>query len=119
MSFSSRPQAGDTRFEGTHLPAWVDLSSKDYHYGFPDIEGRGFKIAMDAHGPRFDPDTNDRRITDQALTDVRAYLARRFPDLARRPLAESRVCQYENSDNGDFLIDRHPAWSNVWLVGWR
>lgn len=115
--FFFAPAAGDTRFEGAHLPAWVDLSSKDYHYGFPNIEARGFKVALDAHGPKFDPDTTDRRITDQALAAVRTYLARRFPDLAQRPLAESRVCQYENSHNGDLLIDRHPAWSNAWLVG--
>jgi glycine/D-amino acid oxidase-like deaminating enzyme len=44
-------------------------------------------------------------------------MARRFPALARAPLSEARVCQYENSSNGDFLIDRHPAWANVVLVG--
>lgn len=115
--FFFAPEAGDARFEGAHLPAWVDVSSKDFHYGFPDIEARGFKIALDAHGPKADPDAMDRRISDRALADVRAYLARRFPDLARRPLAESRVCQYENSHNGDLLIDRHPAWSNAWIVG--
>jgi glycine/D-amino acid oxidase-like deaminating enzyme len=111
------PAAGDGRFGSARLPAWVDASSKDYPYGFPDIESRGFKIALDARGPRIDPDTNDRTVTEQGLAKVRDYLARRFPDLARRPLAESRVCQYENSDNGDLLIDRHPAWDNAWLVG--
>ncbi len=30
---------------------------------------------------------------------------------------ETRVCQYENSSNGDFLIDRHPEMENVWFVG--
>lgn len=115
--FFFAPAAGDTRFDAAKLPAWVDVSSKDLHYGFPDIEARGFKIALDTHGPKFDPDGGDRRITDQALADVRAYLARRFPDLARRPLADSRVCQYENSDNGHLLIDRHPAWANAWIVG--
>ncbi|HEY0621811.1 FAD-dependent oxidoreductase [Sphingomonas sp.] len=115
--FFFAPAPGDVRFDGAHLPAWVDVSSKDLHYGFPDIEARGFKIALDAHGPRFDPDGSDRRITDQALADVRAYLAHRFPDLARRPLADSRVCQYENTDNGHLLIDRHPAWANAWIVG--
>ena len=59
----------------------------------------------------------DRRVGDRALADVRAYLGRRFPALATRPLAESRVCQYENSDNGDFLIDRYPLASNAWIVG--
>ena len=27
------------------------------------------------------------------------------------------MCQYENTSNGDFLIDRHPELANVWLVG--
>jgi len=115
--FFFAPEAGDARFDGAHLPAWVDAGSKDLHYGFPDIEARGFKIALDVHGPEFDPDASDRRIGDRALADVRAYLARRFPDLARRPLAESRVCPYENTDDGNLLIDRHPAWANTWIVG--
>jgi glycine/D-amino acid oxidase-like deaminating enzyme len=37
--------------------------------------------------------------------------------LADAPVTETRVCQYENTSNGDFLIDRHPAFENVWLVG--
>ena len=46
-----------------------------------------------------------------------SIMKRRFPALANRPLVESRVCQYENSSNGDLLIDRHPQWENVVLVG--
>jgi glycine/D-amino acid oxidase-like deaminating enzyme len=30
---------------------------------------------------------------------------------------DSRVCQYENTANGDFIIDRHPDLENVWIVG--
>ena len=41
----------------------------------------------------------------------------RSPALAAQPLVESRVCQYENSSNGDLLIDRHPLLENAWLVG--
>lgn len=115
--FYFAPEAGDTRFAAPHMPAWVDAGDSDLHYGFPDIESRGFKIALDRHGPKYDPDTADRRITDQGLADVRAYLARRFPALAKRPLAASEVCQYENSDNGHLLIDRHPGWANTWLAG--
>ena len=51
------------------------------------------------------------------LAKVRDYMRRRFPALKGRPVVESRVCQYENSSNGDLLIDRHPTWSNVWLLG--
>jgi glycine/D-amino acid oxidase-like deaminating enzyme len=39
------------------------------------------------------------------------------PLLADAPVTETRVCQYENTSNGDFLIDRHPEFENIWLVG--
>jgi len=109
------PAAGDTRFAPPAFPTWIDFV--DEIYGIPDIEGRGFKVAPDAHGPRFDPDTGERRVTAEGLAAARAFLARRFPPLKDAPLVASEVCQYENSSNGDFLIDRHPAWENVWLVG--
>jgi glycine/D-amino acid oxidase-like deaminating enzyme len=83
----------------------------------PDLEARGFKIAHDKHGPSIDPDTGDRQTSAAALAEVRRFLSMRFPALAARPLVESRVCQYENSSNGDLLIDRHPTMPNVWLVG--
>ena len=48
---------------------------------------------------------------------MRQYLVRRLPDLRNAPVTETRVCQYENTSNGDFLIDRHPEFANAWLVG--
>jgi monomeric sarcosine oxidase len=113
--FASPP--GDDRFGPARLPAWGDFNHGKLYYGFPDIEGRGFKIALDAHGPSIDPDQGDRRPADANLEAVRAYMRRRFPDMADRPLNEVRVCQYENSSNGDFLIDRHAHWENVVLAG--
>ena len=116
--FFFAPKAGDARFEGC-------ASS-----GLGGFEQQGLSLRLSRHRkPRLQDRARCARtrrsirirpiaaITDQALADVRTYLARRFPDLARRPLAESRVCQYENSDNGDLLIDRHPDWGNAWLVG--
>ena len=115
--FFFAPASGDDRFEPKNLPGWADFNDGDIYYGFPDLESRGFKIAHDAHGVPFDPDEGDRRPTAAALDDVRGYLKRRFPALAQRPMVEARVCQYENSSNGDFLIDRHPRWENALLVG--
>ena len=37
-------------FEPGRLPGWADFNGGDIYYGFPDLEGRGFKIAHDAHG---------------------------------------------------------------------
>jgi sarcosine oxidase len=115
--FFIAPENGDDRFSPARLPGWADFNAGDIYYGFPDLESRGFKIAHDAHGTQFDPDTGDRRPTPAAMDDCRAYLERRFPALAGRPIVESRVCQYENSSNGDLLIDRHPRWANALLVG--
>lgn len=109
--------AGDERFSAGRLPGWADFNGGDIYYGFPDLEGRGFKIAHDEHGERVDPDTLERTPSAAGLADVRRYMARRFPALARQPLNEARVCQYENSSNGDLLIDFHPDRRNVLLVG--
>ena len=106
---------GDESFNAGVLPAWVDFN--DLVYALPNIEGRGFKIAIDAHGAEFDPDKGERVVSNEGLTAVRQYLAQRVPRLADAPVSESRVCQYENTSNGDFLIDRHPEFENVWIVG--
>ncbi len=106
---------GDTRFSPAALPTF--LFQGDETYGMPDIEARGFKIALDRHGPRVDPDTQSRIVTEAAAEEVRAYVGRRFPALRGAPIVETRVCQYENTSSGDFLIDRHPGAENVWFVG--
>jgi glycine/D-amino acid oxidase-like deaminating enzyme len=115
--FFFAPPSGDRSFQPHALPGWADFNDGDIFYGFPDLEARGFKIAHDAHGERFDPDTGDRRPSAAGFEAVRAYLARRFPSLAGQPLTEARICQYENSSNGDLLIDRHPGWPNAVLLG--
>src|SRR6266481_4153964 len=104
--------AGDERFSSERLPTWVDFN--DLAYGIPNVDNRGVKIAIDAHGPKFDPDTGDRLASSAGLEAVRSYLAQRMPLLANAPVMETRVCQYENTSNGDFLIDHHPAFENVW-----
>ncbi len=97
----------------TEQPVWADLP----FYGIPSIEGRGFKIADDRHGVHFDPDAGNRTIGDGVESRAREYLAKRFPEVAEQPILESRVCQYENSSNGDFVVDFHPSIENVLIVG--
>ena len=106
---------GDDSFNVGVMPCWIDFN--DLVYALPNLEGRGVKIAIDAHGPEFDPDSGQRIVTESGFDAVREYLRQRVPSLARAPVTETRVCQYENTSNGDFLIDRHPEFENVWLVG--
>jgi monomeric sarcosine oxidase len=107
--------AGDSRFAPPALPTW--LFQEDEMYGMPDLETRGLKIAPDHHGERVDPDTQSRVVKAENVDAIRSYVARRFPALRDAPIVETRVCQYENTSNGDFLIDRHPEIENVWFAG--
>ncbi len=115
--FFFAPPPGDPRFQSAALPGWADFNQGDVYYGFPDLEGRGVKFAHDSHGAIVDPDAQSRRPTEAALAEIVAFRDGRFPLLRGAPLTEARVCQYENSSNGDFLIDFHPDMPNVLLVG--
>jgi sarcosine oxidase len=106
---------GDRHFSTPDMPIWLDFGLG--YYGLPDIDGRGFKVARDTHGEAFDPDTLERRPTASRVAHAREFLALRFPALAEASLLSSEVCQYENTWNGDFVIDRHPAFDNVWIAG--
>jgi glycine/D-amino acid oxidase-like deaminating enzyme len=107
---------GDMRFHDPHLPVWADHRGK-FYYGIPGSDRRGFKIADDTRGPDFDPTNGERVIDPETLKDIREYLAFRFRALRDAPLIETRVCQYEQTPDGHFIIDRHPANENVWLLG--
>jgi sarcosine oxidase len=107
--------AGDERFQSPAMPVWVDFAEEIY--GLPDFKGRGFKVAPDRHGPPVDPDSLERVPSAETIVSVREFVGRRFPALKDAPIVASEVCQYENTSNGDFLIDRHPELGNVWLVG--
>lgn len=110
------PPAGDPRFTEEGCPVWVDFGERIL-YGVPGNELRGFKVADDTHGDEVDPTTLERRPSEAALARARGLLRERFPALAEAPLLEARVCQYENTADGHYLIDRHPAAENLWLVG--
>ena len=114
--YFAAPKA-DRRFEPGPMPGWADFNEGDMFYGFPDLEARGVKFAHDKHGVAVDPDTQSREPSRAALAEVIAFRDRRFPLLRSAPVIGAEVCQYENSSNGDFLIDRHPHMPNVVLVG--
>lgn len=99
------------------MPSWVDFRSDAIFYGCPNIEYRGFKVAADKHGKRVDPETQNRMPSFEGLASVRRFLLDRFPQISKSPCIEARVCQYENSISGDFLIDKHPRSPNIWIVG--
>ena len=107
---------GDARFTDTHLPVWAENHDR-FFYGIPGSDRRGFKVADDTRGPAFDPTNGERVVGQETLKLVREYVAFRFPALKDAPLLETRVCQYEQTPDSNFIIDRHPALENVWIAG--
>jgi glycine/D-amino acid oxidase-like deaminating enzyme len=110
------PPAGDSRFTDEHLPVWGD-HGKRFFYGIPGSDRRGFKVADDTRGGSFDPTDGERVVSQATLKRVREYIACRFPAMKDAPLIETRVCQYEQTLDSHFVMDRHPRIDNVWLLG--
>ena len=110
------PPAGDSRFTDAHMPVWGD-HGKRFFYGIPGSDRRGFKMADDTRGAAFDPTCGERVVSHASLERVREYLALRFPAMKGAPLLETRVCQYEQTPDSNFILDRHPRMENVWILG--
>jgi sarcosine oxidase len=108
----ARPSFGVWAIDAAHL-------GEGLYYGFPmedrpDAgEPRGaIKLARHAAGTVIDPDRNEwseRQGDDQTF---RPCLSRWMPD-ADGPTEAIRICMYENSPDGHFVIDRHRRYGNV------
>lgn len=105
---------GDARFSVPNCPS----------YNFPgvtgwpslDPDGRGFRVRTGGR-PADDPDTSVRWIPEEYHQAARRVLSERFPDMADAPLVETRSCHYDFISKDNFVIDRHPELSNVWILG--
>jgi glycine/D-amino acid oxidase-like deaminating enzyme len=100
-----------------NLPCWIDLDGDDFYYGIPGNANRGFKIGVDRRGKIFDPTNSERILNPEVLAKARKFIGHRFPDLKNAPLTENRVCPYENSPDGNFIFEKHPAINNIWVLG--
>jgi glycine/D-amino acid oxidase-like deaminating enzyme len=99
------------------MPTWIDHGPNHFYYGIPGNEWRGFKAADDTRGPACDPTSQERTASAEGLRNVRHHVEFRFPGLKGAPVVETRVCQYEQTPDENFIIDRHPLTANAWLVG--
>jgi glycine/D-amino acid oxidase-like deaminating enzyme len=115
LFFFAVPETVDGLREGA-LPIWIDQTDLKIAYGFPDL-GSGLKLGFHRLGPPFDPDLPRHNTKADQIEEAAAYLARRVPRMRDAQVKTTHFCHYENTPNGDFLIDLHPGTQNVWLVG--
>ena len=107
------PPAGRADLTEEEFPTWIEGP----FYGIPATRFRGFKIADDRRGADFDPTDGDRTPSAKGIREAREYMEHRFPGLKGAPLIEARVCQYEQSADGELIVDTHPEADNVWIAG--
>ncbi len=99
------------------LPIWLEFREGDQmYYGIPDHFGQGFKFAYDERRWSLDPDHDDRGITDEILEKMSGVLTNRFPKLKDPVVLKHHTCVYENSIDGDFIIDQLPKANNALML---
>ena len=104
------------QFTPDKLPVFI-LSDRDV-YGFPAVggPGGGIKIATETYAhPAFPNDVN-RTVSEaetQAMYDQ--FIAPNFVGIGPE-CVKSVVCLYTMTPNGDFIIDHHPTYPDVFLA---
>jgi sarcosine oxidase len=89
------------------MPIFIwEWAPGEMFYGFPDF-GDGVKVAIHHQGEPADPDHLRRTVYPGEADRLRAVLATHAPAF-NGPLKEGVACLYTNTDDGDFIIDRHP-----------
>ena len=108
------PTAGDPRFTPGALPVFlVEAPDGQTLYGLPD-QGRGVKLAQHHGGQFVSVDAVSRDVGDDERLRFHALASRWIGDLPPTP-AETSVCLYSNTPDGDFVLGRHPGMSCVYV----
>lgn len=93
-------------------PAWLDRAHG--YYGVPAVGTMGVKVVPDTETPPGSPGQLEPGGLPEA---VRAYLRARIPALADAPARSREPCHYALTGDEHFLLARHPARQDVWIVG--
>jgi sarcosine oxidase len=107
-----RPPRATDLFTAQRFPIFIcEYTPGRVWYGLPDV-GDGVKVALHHDGEPTDPDTVRRDVRPDEVTYIRALL-RTFLPAADGELVDTAVCLYTNTPDECFLIDTHPAHSEV------
>lgn len=112
-----------------NCPTILDLSSG--FYIFPPNEGNVVKFATHSAGYTHTDEANGTISTPHTVTsdpvrglsipksvvrDLRVHLKNVYPDLAEKPFCGTRLCWYNDSPDGDWVIGKHPSDDSIILA---
>ncbi|KAJ7398978.1 Peroxisomal sarcosine oxidase [Pitangus sulphuratus] len=87
-------------------------------YGLPALEYPGMVKVCHHHGSRTDPDKRDQDPSGADRPDIgllSSFISSYLPGLETQP-AVMETCLYTNTPDADFILDRHPKFSNI-IIG--
>ena len=101
------------KFHYSNMPntGW-DLDNGMEFYTQPNIENKGFKVAMHHNGKFISENDLNRESNADDLSIVKNFLEEYIP-LANGKIIDSRVCVYTNTPDLDFIIDFYPNDENL------
>ena len=104
-------------FEPARFPVFIVQEDGINHYGFPPVDGAGFKIGRMHHPgqPVSDPADLDRVAADTEVAVLRSFVERVFPQAAG-PVLDAQACLFTNTPDSRFVIDLHPDAPNVTVI---
>lgn len=109
-----RPPFNRGRYRPEHFPVFASLQTG--FYGFP-LHIHGFlKVGDHKKGPPGKPG-KDEATPPAFEKKVRAFFKRFIPELAAFTEFEGAVCYYDNTKDGDFIVDRLPDAQNAFVLG--
>lgn len=112
--YTSTPDAS-TAYDADNMPCWIDhgLSA----YGAPSVNGNGVKAAIYWTEAIIDLDNDDRVVDRATFVRTRIYLEHRFPGLVGQQAVDQKACQISMTPDTHFIVDFHPKYANVLIVG--
>ncbi|XP_026717228.1 peroxisomal sarcosine oxidase [Athene cunicularia] len=116
-----REKEPETPSMGRAHPCFITLGlSQAPHgiYGLPSLEYPGLVKVCYHHGSPADPEERDRFPPDTPrpnITLLRSFISGYLPGLEPQP-AVVETCLYTNTPDEDFILDRHPKFSNI-IIG--
>ena len=92
------------------LPIWIWMEEPSF-YGFPEIDGRGLKVAEDVGGYETTAESRNFEPDPGSLSRVRAFCSRHLP-AATAEIETIKTCLYTLPPDRDFIVDRLPESPN-------
>ena len=107
--------AGELRMQHPNVPSFNYPGATGWPSA-PD-DNSGFRVRGGGGAGGNDPDVTERIFNKEAAQRMIDFVNLRFPLLKNAPVLRSHSCHYESGSGGNFMIDKHPEMSNVWIVG--